>query len=154
VIFQAADTGPTTLSSGQAALLLAVVIGGSLLAGLFVILGRRLVAGKDPAQSVVRSWLAISLVFGLLCFCAAAFEINDPQLRNTLLGGLVASTGAATAFYFSSKGADKARADILQATTTLAQGAAPRVSSRPRILLRRLPGRTTRSCSSPTGLRR
>jgi hypothetical protein len=119
------STGNQTLSAGQTAVLLAFVVGGALVAGLVVLLGRHVMSPKNPEQSIVRSWLAITLVFGLLVFCAASFEINSDQLRSVLLGGLVASTGAATAFYFSSKGADKARADILQATTTLAQGAAP-----------------------------
>jgi hypothetical protein len=112
-----------TLSAGQAAVLLAVMIGGSLVAGIIVVVARsrQQAAGAEP-QSIVRSWLAISLVLGLLTACAAAFELDDPKLRSTLLGGLVASVGAATAFYFSSKGADTARADILKATTVLAQG--------------------------------
>jgi hypothetical protein len=42
-----------------------------------------------------------------------------------LYGGLIASVGAAIAFYFSSKGADQARADVLTAAVTLAQGGAP-----------------------------
>jgi putative Ig domain-containing protein len=119
-------TASTTLSSGQGTTLLIVVIGGVLLAGLVVILGRHLLGqGPDGAQSLVRSWLAVSLVFGLLAFCAAAFWINDQQLRSALFGGLVATVSAATAFYFSSKGADQARADILKTATTLAQGGAP-----------------------------
>ncbi len=126
----AADTtttaGNTTLSSGQAGVLLAVMIGGSIIAGIIIAFTRSKQRTPDgETQSVVRSWLAVSLVLGLLSTCAAAFEINDPQLRNTLLGGLVASTGAATAFYFSSKGADAARADILKTTTALARGVAP-----------------------------
>jgi hypothetical protein len=120
------DAAKTTLTTGQGAVLLAVVIAGSLLAGIVVIVGRKVVSGgADGPQSIVRSWLAISLVFGLLSFCAAAFEIDDPQVRSTLLGGLVASAGAATAFYFSSKGADKARSDILATATTLAHRGVP-----------------------------
>jgi Putative Ig domain len=112
-----------TLSAGQAGVLLAVMIGGSLVAGIIIVVARsRQQAAGGESQSIVRSWLAITLVLGLLTTSAAAFELDDPQLRNTLLGGLVASVGAATAFYFSSKGADAARADILKATTVLAQG--------------------------------
>lgn len=69
-----------------------------------------------------RSWIAISLVMGLLVFCAAAFLVEEPSLRNTLFGGLIASVSAATAFYFSSKAADSARADILKATLAMSQG--------------------------------
>jgi len=117
---QATDT---TLSSGEAGVLLGVMIGGSLLAGLIIMAARSMQRRPSgETQSVVRSWLAVTLVLGLLSTCAAAFQIDDGDLRNMLLGGLVASTGAATAFYFSSKGADEARADILKTTTTLAQG--------------------------------
>jgi hypothetical protein len=113
----------TSLSAGRAGVLLAVMIVGSLVAGVIIIWARSIMTatGGEP-QSVVRSWLAITLVLGLLTTCAGAFELDDPQLRNMLLGGLVASVGAATAFYFSSKGADSARSDILKATTALAQG--------------------------------
>jgi hypothetical protein len=62
----------------------------------------------DVNSTVVRSWLAISLVAGLLMFCALAFAVNDSTLRSTLLGGLTASTGSAIAFYFSSKSAEQA----------------------------------------------
>jgi hypothetical protein len=78
-------------------------------------------AGGD-ASSVVRAWIAISLIMGLLVFCAAVFAIDDSSLRSALFGGLIANVGAAVAYYFSSKAADQARADILQATTTLAGG--------------------------------
>jgi hypothetical protein len=119
----AAAAGKTSLSAGQAGVLLAVMIGGSVIAGIIIVVARSIQKGPGgESLSVVRSWLAITLVLGLLTTCAAAFEIDDPQLRNTLLGGLVASAGAAVAFYFSSKGADSARADILKTTTALAQG--------------------------------
>jgi hypothetical protein len=82
-------------------------------------------SGDGDPGSVVRSWIAISLVMGLLVFCATAFLIDDPSLRSTLYGGLIASVGAAVAFYFSSKGADQARSDILNATLALSQGGTP-----------------------------
>jgi hypothetical protein len=118
-------TGGTTLTFGQTALVLGLVVAGALLAGLIIILARKEVPRhpREMSSSVIRSWLAISLVFGLLVFCGAAFEINDPTLRSTLLGGLVASVGAAVAFYFSSKGADQARSDVLGAAVAIAQGA-------------------------------
>jgi hypothetical protein len=122
-----------------------VIAVGSLiiLSGLVIILGRYWLGGYKVARSsqgaddgargagrtraqlppaptaadstLVRSWIAIVLVAGLLIFCAVALAINDAQLRSTLFGGLVASVGAAVAFYFSSKGADQARQDILSA---------------------------------------
>jgi hypothetical protein len=122
-VAQTAPAAGDTLSAGQAGVLLLVMIGGSVIAGIIIAVSRaKLTAPGEEAPSVVRSWLAITLVIGLLTTCAAAFELDDPQLRNMLLGGLVASTGAATAFYFSSKGADSARADILKTTTALAHG--------------------------------
>lgn len=118
------STTVPTLSWDRVLVVLLIVVGGMLLAGAVVIAGRALVK-SDPnsgAGSVVRSWIAISLVMGLLVFCATAFLINDASLRSTLFGGLIASVGAAVAFYFSSKGADQARADILNAAVTLSQG--------------------------------
>jgi len=83
-----------------------------LLIGIIVIFARR----KDPGgQSVVRSWIALALVAGLVLFCAVTFAINDPNLRSTVFGGLTTSVGAAIAFYFSSKSSDQARQDILDA---------------------------------------
>ncbi len=123
----AAAAAKSALSRGEAAVLLGVMIGGSLLAGIIIAVARDFQQRRRTAEtggetlSVIRSWLALTLVLGLLATCAAAFEVDDPQLRNTLLGGLVASTGAAVAFYFSSKGADTARADILNTTKALAQ---------------------------------
>jgi hypothetical protein len=117
---------PTVISTppAHATLILWLVVGGIIAAGLVVILGRTWVkSGQDgPAASVIRSWIAISLVIGLLIFCAATLLGNDTSLQSILFGGLIASTGAAIAFYFSSQGADKARADILNAATTIGQG--------------------------------
>jgi hypothetical protein len=104
------------ISTGELEGLLGVVIGGALLAGLVIILARHAVSSpkSEPASSVVRSWIAVSLVLGLLAFCAASFRIDDSTLRSTLFGGLITSVGAAIAFYFSSKSADQARTDILR----------------------------------------
>lgn len=111
---------PTT----NATLILWLVVAGIIAAGIVIIIGRNLLkSGQDgPAASVIRSWIAISLVIGLLIFCAATLLGNNTSLQSTLFGGLIASTGAAIAFYFSSKGADQARADILNAAATLGQG--------------------------------
>lgn len=115
-----------TLKIGQVFALLGIVVGGMLLAGLVVIFGRSHLSGgsgdSDQPTSLIRSWIAISLVMGLLVFCAAALWLSDSSIRSTMFGGLIASVGAAVAFYFSSQAADKARSDILQATQTLSQG--------------------------------
>jgi hypothetical protein len=125
-----AAAGAPTLSHGDLVLVLVLTIAGILLSGLVVILGRKLLSppsqsaaapsdGQDsdvgPGGTLIRSWLAIALVFGLVLFCAVAFGIDDESLRSTLIGGLVASASAAVAFYFSSKTSDQARADILSA---------------------------------------
>ena len=116
----------TGTSPAHADLILWLVVGGIIAAGLVVILGRMLIKSGQggPAASIIRSWIAISLVIGLLIFCAATLLGSDTSLQSILFGGLIASTGAAIAFYFSSQGADRARADILNAVTTIGQGAA------------------------------
>jgi hypothetical protein len=73
-------------------------------------------AGSREDRTMIRSWIAISLVGGLLIFTAVSFWISDTTLRSTLVGGLVANAGAAVAFYFASKSADQARSDILAAS--------------------------------------
>jgi hypothetical protein len=117
----------TTLSSRQWIAVIAIVVVGMLAAGLIVILARhKLSRGKGAdSGSVIRSWIAVSLVMGLITFCGAAFAIDDQSLRSALFGGLIANVGAAVAFYFSSKNADQARADILQASAALGRTAAP-----------------------------
>jgi hypothetical protein len=114
-----------TLTIGQELLLLLIIVLGMLAAGGVVIVGRHLLAGKsdtDQAGSLIRSWIAIALVMGLLVFCAAALYLPDPTTRSTMFGGLIASVGAAVAFYFSSQGADKARSDVLNTAVALSQG--------------------------------
>lgn len=110
------------LTFSQGVIFLFFVVGGSLLAGGVVLLGRGLVTnrhrGSDQSASIIRSWIAISLVFGLLVFCTAAFVVNDTGLRNTLLGGFIASVSAAVTFYFSSKSTDQA----VNAMVTMSRG--------------------------------
>jgi hypothetical protein len=114
----------TGTPAAHASLILWLVVAGVIAAGVVIMVGRNwLKSGQDgQAASLIRSWIAISLVIELLIFCAATLLGTDTSLQSTLLGGLIASTGAAIAFYFSSKGADQARADILNAVTTLGQG--------------------------------
>src|SRR5947209_20454256 len=93
-----------TLKIGQVFALLGIVVGGMLLAGIVVIFGRSHLGGgggeTDQPTSLIRSWIAISLVMGLLVFSAAALWLSDPSVRGTMFGGLIASVGAAIAFYF------------------------------------------------------
>jgi hypothetical protein len=122
-------TTPTTTSGTLAgltgerfALAALLTVGLVLLLGAMVIGGRWLIerrSGTDPKDDTdrtwIRSWLAVSLVAGLLTFCAISFWTDDQQLRSTLIGGVVASAGAAVAFYFASRASDQARKDILGA---------------------------------------
>ncbi len=114
-----------TLTFTEGTVLLALVIASSLLAGLVVIWGRKHTPNQqqssDQATPIIRSWIAISLVIGLLIFCAAAFMVSDTNLRSILLGGLVASVGSAVAFYFSSKSTDQA----VSAVVALSQAGTP-----------------------------
>jgi hypothetical protein len=111
------NTVGTTLTWDQVQ---GVLIVGSLLIlliGVVVALTRAFVG--DPAEtgnSLVRGWMALILVGGLVLLCVLAFAVNDLTLRNTLIGGLIASVSAVSAFYFSSKTSDKARQDLLDAT--------------------------------------
>jgi hypothetical protein len=110
-LFAAGSTPPSTLTWSQTALVMGIVAVALLLIGVIVIWAR----SKDAGQSVVRSWIALALVAGLILFCAVTFAINDSNLRSTVFGGLTTSVGAAIAFYFSSKTSDQARQDILKA---------------------------------------
>jgi PASTA domain-containing protein len=96
---------------------LGITAGTIIVVGLIVLWGRRSMGSSEGTEpSLVRSWLAMTLVIGLVLFCGVALFLSDTDLRNVLIGGLAASAGTAIAFYFSSKSADQARQDVLQAT--------------------------------------
>jgi len=72
-------------------------------------------------------------------------------LRSTLISGLIASVGTALAFYFSSKSADKARQDIVNAAvgtemvpslTGLSKDAAAQILGKTTFRLTERPGDT------------
>jgi hypothetical protein len=92
-----------------------VILGMLLIGGIVAFARGNRVAKTNPQGSVIRSWIAVSLVMGLLVFCAAALAFGDSSLQSTLFGGLTTSVGAAVAFYFSSA----------QAAAAAAQGAVP-----------------------------
>ncbi len=104
-----------TLPWGQTLLVALIIAVAVLLAGLIVILARAKAPRSDAGGSVVRSWIAVSLVLGLVLFTAFAFAVDDTALRSTLVGGLAASVGSAVSFYFSAKSSDQARQDLLSA---------------------------------------
>jgi hypothetical protein len=122
-----ATTTASSLSAIPGWVVLVTIASVILLSGVVVILGRYWLENKKPSTNevqgpgqandsdgtLVRSWIAISLVGGLLVFCAVALSLGDSTLQSTLFGGLVASVGGAVAFYFSSKSAEQARQDVL-----------------------------------------
>ncbi len=135
----------THLSGADGAWALAVIGVFVLLAGIVVIIGRRWLEGPKSQNSgdataanktesgtgatrgastatdsgggstLVRSWLAISLVGGLLILVPLSFWLDNTSLQSTLVGGVVANAGAAVAFYFASKSSDQAQNNILAA---------------------------------------
>ena len=151
MFFLAQSTSNTVLSpvpDWVVVVIIAVVI---ILSGLVVILGRHVLdpsikkdkgksskdsdtpsnashastTSSDDSTTLIRSWIAISLVSGLLICCAVAFSLSDESLGGTLFGGLVASTGSAIAFYFSSKTAEQARQDVITASQSTSQVLVP-----------------------------
>ncbi len=121
----------THLGPAAAYVTLGLIVGFILFGGLVIILGRSTLEGSftarakgpdeessgaaRPDRTFIRSWLAIVLVGGLLIFAAVSFQLDDTALRSSLTGGVIASAGAAAAFYFASKSSDQARQDILNA---------------------------------------
>jgi hypothetical protein len=106
------------LDLGTLALWLAAAI---LVSGVIVMLIRLVMAkatdGKEEPEdkSVVRGWLAVLLVSGLLLFGAMSFYMTDAALRNLVIGGIVASAGTVTAFYFASKSSEQTQKQLLDA---------------------------------------
>jgi 4-amino-4-deoxy-L-arabinose transferase-like glycosyltransferase len=94
---------------------LIALAGGAILAAIiYTFLNRKL---PEPGAGIVRPLLALMLVGGLLILAGASFTSGaDPETRNLLIGGIVASASGVVAFYFASRVADEARKDLLKAT--------------------------------------
>jgi hypothetical protein len=105
-----------TLDVGTTHWLIILTAATIIATGVVVIVGRWWMGQRDSSASIVRGWLGVSLVAGLLLFCGASLAAGDSNMRSTLFGGLIASAGAATVFHFASKGSDQARQDILNAS--------------------------------------
>lgn len=105
----------STITWGHALTIIWIMAAAIMVAGILIIVGRSNM-DKQPAASLVRSWIAVSLVIGLLIFTVVSMTLSDPTVRSTLIGAVSANVGAAVAFYFASKGSDQARQDILDAT--------------------------------------
>ncbi|KHK98631.1 hypothetical protein LK09_06700 [Microbacterium mangrovi] len=91
---------------------------GAMLVALIALLIYGWPSAKNKSRasnSVVRSWLAVSLTAGLLIFTAASFGGNDGGLQKMLVGAVIAAVGGAGAFYFATKANETATSAILQA---------------------------------------
>ena len=104
------------LTGTQGLELAAIVVVGVLLVGVIIVWARSMEKRPtdEPGGSVIRSWVALSLVLGLLAFCAVAFAIGDKASRSALLGALTASVGAAIAFYFSQRASEATVAAVVK----------------------------------------
>lgn len=104
------------MTAGEVFRFAVLIIVGLILIGVLILIWRQ----RGPAEgrgrvSLVRSWIAVGLIFGLLMFCLLSFSMSDGGLRDTLMGGLTTSVGAAIAYYFSSKSGEQARQDLTEA---------------------------------------
>jgi hypothetical protein len=85
----------------------------------FDIRGKNLGKGQPPAgadKSIIRGWLAVALVAGLLLLAAGSFFGSNANLQSLLMGGVIASAGTAVAFYFSSASSQQTQQNLLNAT--------------------------------------
>ena len=96
-----AVTAASSLSAVPGWVVLVAIATVILLSGVVVILGRYWLENKRPSANevqgpgqanqsdgtLVRSWIAISLVSGLPMFCAAALSLGDTTLQSTLFAG-------------------------------------------------------------------
>jgi len=100
------------LSLASVTPILVLLLAGIVIAGGLLVVYSRSVASAQP--SVVRSWIAVSLVLGLLVFTALAFTLRDVSLRSAILGAFTTSVGSVIAFFFSSRANEKASQDRVQ----------------------------------------
>jgi len=121
------------------ALLLAMILA---FGALLFYLSRTSKKKRDADTSVVRAWIAVTLIAGLLILTAVTLGGTDANLRNILVGGIVASAGTAVAFYFATKANEASNAAVLKAagidgggasrsSLALTQIAVPALSSPP-----------------------
>lgn len=115
-----ASSPPTVLHGLNASNILYAMVAMVVISGTIIVIGRRVVLGKNPDSStgILRSWLAISLVGGLLVLCVGAFTVQGTALRGILFGGLVAAASSAITFYFSSSASADAQQTLLSAAAS------------------------------------
>src|SRR5262245_21831357 len=102
------DTPASTIPFADARWIGLALLIGLLIAGIILIIAQANSPRKNRSGSVVRGWIALSLIFGLLAFVLLTFVLGDEDMRTTALGGLTASVGAAIAFYFSARSSEDA----------------------------------------------
>ncbi|MFB0617928.1 PASTA domain-containing protein [Streptomyces sp. AGS-58] len=115
-VLRSRTNDPATISWGHVQVLLCILLSAVVAIGFLLVIARRAVPSRTASSnSIVRSWIAMALVTGLVAFCAVSFAVRDTNLRSTLVGALAAAAGSAVAFYFSGKVAEDARKDVLSA---------------------------------------
>lgn len=70
---------------------------------------------KRAANSVVRAWISVTLIAALVILAGLTLGGTDSNLRNVLIGGIVAAASTAVAFYFATKANEAANANVLRA---------------------------------------
>lgn len=115
------------LPPGLESWVLVAIIGAAMVLAMVALLLYGLLnksTGKTEGNSVVRAWIAVSLVAGVLIITAATLGGSDQGLQNVLIGSMVAGSGSAVAFYFATKSAESANAAVLKAAGIGAPAAA------------------------------
>lgn len=116
----------TALPSGLESWVLVAIVGAAMLIAMVALLIYGWIVranGHQESNSVVRAWIAVSLVAGVLILTAATLGGNDQGLQNVLIGSMVAASGSAVAFYFATKSAETANAAVLKAAGIAAETA-------------------------------
>lgn len=98
---------------------LLVILGAAMVAAFAALLvyGWPSSTNREKAgNSVVRAWIAVTLIATLVILTAATLGGTNTALQNILIGGIVATSGTAVAFYFATKANEAANAALLKAT--------------------------------------
>lgn len=122
----------TAIAWEQALQIIGILAAAFVAVGALILIGRWHMDKTQADSSLVRSWMALFLVVGLLVFTVASMTFDDATVRNTLIGAVAANAGAAIAFYFASKSSDQARQDILSATFGIGQEEVPDLKDKTR----------------------
>jgi hypothetical protein len=72
-------------------------------------------SSSEGDRTLIRSWLSAVLVSGLVLLAVTSLFLAETQLRSLLMGGVIASAGTATAFYFAAKASEQTQRNLLDA---------------------------------------